>query len=435
MDDARGGSLKSFFSIWFGQLISWVGSGLTTFAFGVWLYQRTGSVTQYAVISLLAVLPLILISPGAGFLVDRLDRRRIMLASDFGAALCTLAVIVVTRCAALQLWEVYAVVLIGATLKAFHGPAFASLIPSLVPPHWLSRANGLVQLGVALQQVLSPMIAGHFLDSIGIKGLIIADLVSYLFAILFLLPVRGEPAPERNSGETLTPREMVLDAWYYLRSRPGIFPLLLFMALVNFLAGFVVVLSTPLILSFGTVQTLGNILSLCGIGMVAGSLFMSSWKGGANRKLPFILRIEFFCGICILLAGIRASAVLISTVGFIFFFSLPVVNGTIQTILQMGITPTMQGRVFALSNMISSALFPIAYLIAGPLADYVFEPLMRVGGPLSGSVGLVIGVGPGRGIGLLFFLIGILTSLTAGICSLSGRFVPEEGAELTLDDA
>jgi MFS family permease len=198
--------------------------------------------------------------------------------------------------------------------------------------------------------------------------------------------------------------------WAYLKQRPGLLGLLILFASVNFALGFFSALFTPLILSFSTADVLGSTLSVGGIGMVVGSLVMSAW-GGSKRKINSLMGAMFVGGLTLSLAGVRANPWLIGAAAFSFFVGMPIANGSSQAIWQAKVAPDVQGRVFATRSMIATVATPLAYILAGPLADNVFEPLMSTEGALAGSVGTLIGVGPGRGIGLIFIIMGMLIAL------------------------
>jgi hypothetical protein len=182
------------------------------------------------------------------------------------------------------------------------------------------------------------------------------------------------------------------------------------LAASNFLVGIVDVLATPLVLSFASAAVLGTVLSIAGIGMLVGASVLSTW-GGPQRLINSVFGFMLLSGLSILVAGVRPSVPLFALAAFLFFLGLPIMNGSIQVIFQRKVAPDMQGRVFALMGAIAGSSLPLAYLIAGPLADRVFEPLLAPGGLLVGSIGQLIGVGRGRGIGLMFIVIGALTML------------------------
>jgi len=421
--------MQVFFVIWLGQLVSLVGSGLTGFALGLWVYQRSGSVTQFAFIALFTVLPNILLSPVAGVLVDRWDRRWTMILSDAGAALSTLAVAILFLTNHLEVWHIYLAAATSSACSAFQVPAYLALITLLVPKQQLGRTGGMVQIGQAASDILAPALAGLLVVTIQVWGVLLIDFVTFLFAVLTLLMVR---VPEHRiiARGKLGGQSLLSEAaygWTYIAARPGLLGLLIFLAATNFfLGGMVGPLITPMILEIASPQILGIVISIAGSGMLVSSLVMSAW-GGPQRRIAGILGFELLCGLCIVLIGLRPSAWLIAIGAFGAHFTLPIINGSNLAIWQSKVAPEVQGRVFAAQQAIAKAATPLAYLAAGPLADRIFGPALASGGPLAGSVGQIVGVGPGRGIGLLFIVMGILTMLATGIAYLNPRIRLVEG--------
>jgi len=405
--------IRVFILVWFGQLISLTGSGITGFALGIWVYQRTGSATQFALISLFVMLPSILMSPLAGALVDRWNRRWAMILSDTGAAMSTLAIALLVMTDNLEIWHIYLATAITSTFSAFQWPAYSAAITLLVPKQHFGRASGMTQLAEAVAQLISPVLGGVLLVTIQLQGVILLDLATFLVALVILLLVRF-PDVKTTVVKQVVKSGLLHEAaygWHYIMARPGLLGLLILFAASNFLVGIVSVLITPLALSFTSVTVLGTILSIGGIGMLMGSLVMSTW-GGPQRLIYGVFGFQLLGGMCILTAGLHTIVPFLAISAFLFFFSLPIINSCSQAIWQKKVAPDVQGRVFAMRRMIAWSSLPLAYLVAGPLADYVFEPLlMTPHSYLANSIGQIIGVGPGRGIGLLFMVMGTLTLL------------------------
>ena len=428
---------RTFLLIWFGQLISLTGSGLTGFALGVWVYQRTGSVTQFALISLSTALPGIVFSPIAGALVDRWDRRIAMLLSDSGAGLCTLILALLFLSGRLEVWHIYIAMAISSSFSAFQWPAYSAATTLLVPKEHLGRASGMVQLGEAAAQLASPAMAGVLMGVISVPGVMLVDFVTFLFAVFTLLVVRV-PRPEITLEGQASRGSLLAEAgfgWTYISARPGLLGLLLFFAMTNFATGFVQVLYTPLVLSFTTAAVLGVLLSTGGVGFLVGSLMMSVW-GGPKRRIYGIFGAQLLMGAVLFLAGFPPQAWILGVAAFLFFFSLPITNGCSQAIWQIKTAPDVQGRVFAVRRMIAWASLPLSYLLAGPLADQIFEPLLFESGPLAGSLGQIIGVGDGRGTALLFILSGciILLATLAAYLYLPLRRVEAELPDIVVEE-
>jgi hypothetical protein len=268
---------------------------------------------------------------------------------------------------------------------------------------------------------------------------ILIDVTTFLFAVFTLLLIRfprlAISAPAHETEKTDTFWQQLTYGWTYINARPGLRGLLLFSTVVNFLWGMVGALITPLILNFTTSANLGLIISIAGGGMVLGSLAMSAW-GGPRRRIHGVLRFEFLSGLCFILIGIRPAFWPIALGVFGAHCTIAVIFGSNQAIWQRKVAPEVQGRVFATQQMVAKAAMPLAYLLAGPLAEWVFEPLLATGGTLAPSVGAIVGTGPGRGIGLLFVVMGVIKMGVALVGGLNPRvrLVEDELPDITLQN-
>ncbi|MBD2498839.1 MFS transporter [Nostoc sp. FACHB-280] len=404
--------MRLFILIWFGQLVSLLGSGLTRFALGIWVYQETGSVTLFSLISLFTMLPSILLAPLAGVFVDRWDRRWTMILSDSGAGLSTLAMGLLLLTGRLEIWHIYLAVGVSSAFSAFQLPAYVALTTLLVPKQHLGRASGMVQTADAISRLLSPIIAGVLIVTIQIQGVILIDFLTFVIAAIALLLVRF-PKPkttlEIHKGQGFLLSEAIY-GWTYISTRRGLLGLLIFFTISNFFIGIVSVLFTPLVLAFTSATVLGSVFSLGGVGMLLGGLTMSTW-GGFKYRIYSVLGFTLLNSLCILFGGLQPSVPIFFVTTFIYFFGVAIINSSDQAIWQSKVPLAIQGRVFAIRTMLAWASLPLAYLIAGTLADRIFETLLAVDGPLAGSLGQIIGVGKGHGIALLFVAIAILMIL------------------------
>jgi MFS family permease len=410
-DAVRG--VWAFALIWLGQLVSLVGSGLTGFALSTWVYQDTDSVTAYTLVVLAIMAPSALLSPLAGALVDRWNRRTAMLLSDAGAAVCTFVIALLLSARRLELWSLLLAVAASSAFGALQWPAFSAATTLLVPRQHYGRANGLLQVSEAIGYVVPPALAGFLVIWTQVRGVVLLDFGTFLLALITLLLVRV-PRHEPASGdpETHSLLREILFGWTYLGARPGLMGLLIVFALTNLALGLGMSLFTPMALSFADVHVVGVITSIGATGMLAGGLAMSVW-GGPKRRVRGVLGSLALQGLAMLIGGIRPSIPIVCVATFGFFFAFAISSASSSAIWQCKVAPDVQGRVFATRSAIATSAMPLAYLLAGPLADGVFEPLLAVDGPLAASAGRVIGTGPGRGIGLMFVAAGILTTLVS----------------------
>ncbi len=405
--DAR---MRVFMIVWFGQLISVIGSGLSSFALDIWVYQRTGSITQFALAALCSQLPNILMLPVAGALVDRWNRRFCIIISESGLCLSMLAIIFLLATGQLEVWHVYIASIVGSIFNAFQEPAYSATIPLLVPKQHLGRANGMARLGEAVARLFSPVLAGVLIVTIHLEGVIILDFATYIFSVITLLSVRFPKTTPADSELNASLLSEVVYGWKYITARPGLLGLETFQAVTNFFEEIFTLLIIPLVLSFASPATLGIVLSISAIGGLLGALIMSTY-GGPPRLIYSLLGFELLAGLCIFVAGVQPSIPLFTVAAFLVCLGVPIVYGSGEAIWQKKVPQEVQGRVFATKQMIATSSQPLAYLLAGPLADRLFEPLMAKNGSLASSIGQIIGVGPGRGIGLLFTILGILIVL------------------------
>jgi DHA3 family macrolide efflux protein-like MFS transporter len=431
-------SMKTFAIIWTGQFVSLIGSGLTGFALGVWVYIETGSVTPLALVVLFATVPHLVVAPFAGALVDRWDRRKAMILSDSGAAACTAVVAVLLYTESLEIWHIYITSFATSCFSTFQWPAYTAATTLLVPKRHLARAAGMVQTAQSASNILSPMIAGILIVTVQIWGVLAIDFATFLFALATLLFVRIPPPSlsaegEKGKGSLL---QEVAYGLTYIRARPGLLALLMFFAGINLAHSSFYVLFVPMVLSFASPTVLGTLESVGGVGMLLGGLFLSVW-GGPKRRVNGVLGFGLLGGAATIFVGVRPDAVVIAAANLATSFSIPLINGCSQAIWQVKTAPDIQGRVFSVRRAIAWSTTPISYLLVGPLADRVFEPAMAAGGGLAESMGRIIGAGPGRGLGLMFILMGIFIMSVTVVCFLYPRlrFVEDELPDMVEEES
>ncbi|EPX59033.1 Major facilitator superfamily MFS_1 [Cystobacter fuscus DSM 2262] len=414
---------RTFVLVYLTQLISLLGSQLTAFGLGLWVYQRTGSTTAYGAVALATLAPGVLAAPFAGVLVDH-SARKAMLAGHVGAGLCSLALALLVQADAPRLWLILALVALASICNSVQFPGLSSVSPRLIPPEQLGRANGAVHLGTAVGQLVAPAAATTILAAGSLWTILLIDALSFLVASTMLLVIHIPPA-QGAATTRVHWRGVFADAkggWQYLRGRRGFIWLLALFALMNFTLGIAQVLVTPFVLGFNDMHVLGGVMSFAGLGMVTGSVLLLVWGGPRRGRIRAVLCFALVESVSLLLLGVlRPSAFLVAACAFGVLFATPLVVGCGQTIWQRKIPAALQGRVFGIRFLVAQGVLPLAFLLAGPLADHVFEPLMRHEGPLSTSVGAVLGTGPGRGIALLFVVLGLLSILGVLLAATSPR--------------
>lgn len=404
--------MRTFLIVAVGQLISTFGSRLDNFGMGIWVYEKTGSTMQFAFILLLTAVPAFLISLVAGVIVDRWDRRWVMIWANAGAALSTLVIMLLAWADRLEVWHVYVAILFNSIFDTIQFMAFFAAIAQLVPKEYRGQASGIMRTGNSIGQIIGPVLAGAIMVSTQLKGLLLIDFVSFLAVIAALLAVRFpklETTGATRPGKGPVWRE-ALYGWTYMRARTGLVALLVFETVLVFLVQVTYVLFNPLVLNIATPDVLGTIVSVGGVGGVTGGLLMSTW-GGPKRRMRGVFASSFLIAIGIILLGTRFSLPLIAVIAALIYGCVPIFEGSKQVLWQTKVAADVQGRVLAMRQLTSISVSSIAYLSAGLLSDQVFGPLLDGDSVLARSVGAIIGAGTGRGIAFFYMCMGALMAL------------------------
>ena len=366
-----------FFTIWSGQALSLFGSALVQFALIWWLTQKSGSATVLAIATLAGMLPQIVIGPFAGALVDRWNRRIIMILADGTIAIFSLLLAYLFAAGIVQIWHIYAVMMVRALGGAFHFPAMSASTPLMVPKEQLTRINGLNQALQGVNSLVAPPVGALLLGILPTQGVLLIDVGTAMLAILPLLFISiPQPQRQEESGQQRIKPSLWQDiraALTYIRSIPG-FTAIIFMALfLNFLLVPTGAL-TPLLITkhFGKgAIELGLMESSMGFGIIAGGVLLSIW-GGFKKKIVTTVTGIIGLGIGVMLVGLApAHLFALAIAGNVTLgFMLPIANGPVGALMQSIVRPDMQGRVMSLLNSGATAIAPLGLLIAGPFSDW-----------------------------------------------------------------
>lgn len=416
--------MTAFTIIWFGQLVSLLGTGMSRFALTIFAWQLTGEATALAMVGFFSFGPTVLLSPFAGAIVDRANRKLIMMLSDFGAALVTMVVLGLFLTDQLQIWHLYLTGAIAGAFESFQFPAYSAAITVMLPKDQYARASGMHSLVHSASAIGAPILAGALIGFVGINGILTLDIITFVVAIsaLFIVFI---PQPETTEAGRAGQGNLWKEAGYgfrYILDRPSLLGLQTVFFFVNLVTSFSLILLAPMVLSrTGNDEiALGTVQTFFGVGGVVGGVILSVW-GGPKRKIRGVLfgiamAAIFGTG----LIGFGRDVVFWAGGTFMISFFLPIINGSSQAIWQSKVAPDVQGRVFAVRRLIAQITSPLAFLIAGPLADRVFEPAMQIGGSLEPAFSSLVGSGDGAGIALIFLITGVLG---AGV-AIAGYSIP-----------
>ncbi|MZG02114.1 non-ribosomal peptide synthetase/MFS transporter [Streptomyces sp. SID5614] len=403
-DSGPAPGMGRFLAVAFGQLLSITGSALTEFALPVWIYMETGSMGKYALYAVIGMLPGILVGPLAGAVVDRLDRRRVMLTSDIVAGSTQAALLTLLLSGNLASWHIYVLLGVLSVALTFQRLAYASSVPQLVPKQYLGHANGITQMAFGFAQFIVPLAAVALMAGIGLKGILILDVVSYTIAIGVLSFVRFPKTLPWKRKESLV-AEIKHGFAHSWRNR-GFRAMLLWFAALNIFLSPLFLLITPLVLSFDSLAAVARISVAGGAGAILGGIAMGFWGGPKNHRMRGMLGLAGLLALACALVGVRADLWIIGIGAFGMSCALSMVNGVYTTIVQIKVPQRFHGRVFALNTLVAWSTLPIGHGVIAPVGSAVFGPMFEDGGSLASTVGALIGTGPGRGIGFMYLLFG-----------------------------
>ncbi|MFE4637578.1 amino acid adenylation domain-containing protein [Streptomyces sp. NPDC056773] len=422
-------TMGRFLAIATGQQLSMIGSALTEFALPIWIYLQTGSLFQLGMLAACGLVPGIVVAPLAGAIVDRGDRRRVMLYGDVAAGLTQAALLGLYLAGSLEIWHCYVMISLLSAALAFQRVAWGSAVPQLVPKRFLGRANGVVQMALGLAQFLVPLIAVGILHVIGLGGILVFDVVSYLIATGVTLAVRFPDVMAATRRESVA-AEIRAGFQRALGSRHFRAMLFWFAALNIFLSP-LFLLITPLVLSFSSTAAAGWVSTAAGLGAVLGGLTLLVWGGPRRMRLRGVLFATLGLAAACVLTGLRPSVTVVAAGAFGMTYGLALLNGIYATVIQTKVPMRFHGRVIAVNTLVAWSTLPIGFALVAPAGPGLLQPLMEEGGALASSVGALIGTGDGRGIGLLYLVFGlamaalVLISLCIPVLARFDREVPD----------
>ena len=434
--------MKTFLTIWVGQLVSTLGSFMTVFALTLWVWDQTESATALTLVLFFAQLPRIVVTLFAGMITDRFNRQRLMLLGDTSAAISTAVVGGLWLTGSLQIWHLCAVMAVHGCFSQLQQLAYSASIALMVPKAQYTRAGSLnAALGFSAA-ILSPVFAGSLYPQIGLGGIMVIDLLTFTVAFGTLLSVTlpqppkeslKEPAdqqlPENQTKQPLnfSVRDLTF-GFRYIKASPGLSAMVIAFTLFAIPNDMGRALYNPMILSRtgGDAQLLGTVTTMAGLGGVVGALAVSIW-GGFNRRIDGMLLGFIGTGLSKLVLGMGQSAWIWLPAQFFAHLHTPLIFSSSNAIWYAKVPPAIQGKVLAADTLVGLLVGAFSPLLAGPLADYVFEPAMASGGWLAPVFGPWLGIGPGSGIALLYCgsAIAMVTVGSLGYCFTTLRKVEQ----------
>ncbi|MBO5169187.1 MAG: MFS transporter [Oscillospiraceae bacterium] len=388
--------VNRFLLLWAGELVSSIGSGLTSFGLGVYVFRQTGSAADMALVSLLAFLPTLLLSVPAGVLADRYDRRGLMMIGDGFSALGILYILFCMQTGGASLTQICIGVTISSVFSSLLEPAYRATVSDILEQEDYSKASGLVSLAGSARYLISPILAGILLTVSDIRLLLILDMGTFFLTVTCTGVVRhgleSKAAEHKEAFFTL-----LKEGWQAVTEKQGVLLLILLSSVMTCFMGAFQILAEPMILAFSDSATLGICETLCASGMLVSSLFLGirGIRKGYVKRLSLSLA---FAGAAMICFGLRENLVLICVSGFGFFTMLPFSNNCLDYLVRTNIAEALQGRAWGLIGFLSQIGYVVAYSLSGLLAD---------------GIGSQLGIGVGRGAAAVIMVSGVLLGIIA----------------------
>lgn len=410
--------MAGFTIVWLGQIVSVLATNMSGFALTIWAFEKTSSATVLGLVQLSFTLPFLLISPVAGAMVDRYNRKLMMMVSDLGAVLATVGILVLNATGQLEIWHMCVASGIFGLSGTFQWPAYMAAISTMVPKEQYGRANGMMSLIDSGPAVFSPVLAGALLPFIGLTGILVIDVLTFFLAIGALLIVHV-PQPELTEEGQAGKGSLMKEAAFgfkYIFARRSLLSLLLVILCLNLVGGLSQSLFAPMILlrTDNNSASLGVVQSAFAVGGVVGGLIVSAWGGFKKRIRGMLIGWSLYGLFGLILFGLGRSLYFWIPVAFLAAINFPFTQSASNAIWQSKVAPDVQGRVFSARRLIAWLVDPIMPVLSGLMADYVMEPAMKMGGSLAHTFGWLVGTSPGSGMSLQFIVSGLLyLSVTA----------------------
>ena len=409
-------NFKNFILLWATQALSRLGSSLTPFALILWAYEETGSALSTALLTVSSYVPYILLSLPVGTLTDRMGKKRLMLASDTAAALCTLTILFAWLSGNLQLWHLYLVNCITGTAQTFQQPASEVATTLVTPEDKYQKAGSLNALAYSVINMASPVIATALYSVGGLTLVITVDLSSFTVAFLSLLLFVKIPEEQGEKRESSHIVRDLKEALAFLRTNIGILQVILFLAAINFIASIYNAALPAMILSLESESVLAAVQSTAGIAMIIGSAIATMMPTPRSRVKAIIISLFISMSTENFMLAFSRNPATWCIGAFLGWLCIPVMNTNLDALMRSQIPAVIQGRIYSARNMLQFFTIPLGYLAGGILVDMVFEPFMA--DRSSTALNMLFGTGKGSGAAFLFAVIGVMGVL---VCSIFSR--------------
>ncbi len=396
-----------FLLLWGGEFISSIGGGLTSFGLSVYVFQKTGSAADTALVSLLAFLPVLLLSPLAGVLADRFDRCLMMMIGDGMSGLGLVYILVCMLTGEADLYQICIGVFISAVFSSLLEPSYRAVVTDMLTKDEYSKASGMISLAGSARYLISPLLAGVLLGVGDVKLLLVIDICTFVLTVICTAVVKMSRltkhiVKKESFGASFK------EGWKAVTEKKGIMILIVISSVITCFMGAIQILVEPMILDFESSKTLGIAETVCASGMLVSGIIIGCV--GIKKNFTRVLSISLaVCGLAMIGFGLKENIIMICCFGFLFFFMLPFANNCLDYMTRTNIDADKQGRAWGLISFLSQIGYVVAYGVAGVMADKIAE---------------VRNIGVGRGAAIVIMVSGLLLAVMS-ISILKFRSVRE----------
>ncbi|MEO0767850.1 MAG: MFS transporter [Cyanobacteria bacterium J06649_4] len=416
--------MRIFTLIWLGQLVSTLGTYMTYFALTLWAWDATGSATALALVGFFSQLPRIPTTIFAGLIVDRYNRKNLMLLGDVVSVAGTVTVGILYITQQLQIGYLYGIVLLTGGFSQLQILAYQASVSLMVTKQHYTRTGSMASAVHYGSSIVGPALAGVLYPRIGLSGIIIVDLVTFAVAIVTLL-LAPIPQPPISQTKPPQPEPLIGKLTFGFRQiwrQPSLKALMLTTVLFTFAHDLGGALYSPMILARtrGSAQALASVSAMAGIGGVVGAVVVSIW-GGPKQRIQGVLGGYIGAGLSKTVFGFGQALTVWLPAQVCSSLNFPLLSSARSALWMEHVTPATQGRLFAANSLAIQSASALAVLLAGPLADRVLEPAMMSGGWLAHWLAFGFGSGPGAGMAVLYVTCAVAMMLVG----IGGFLLPQ----------
>jgi len=395
---------KKIYLLWFGQTISWTGSGMSFFAIGVWVYETTGRASALSTILFTVAIVGVVTGPFGGVLADRFPRKRLIIIFDLTIAvlMCIVGYLALNNILTLTLLIPFA--LAFGIFEIAHWTTWSAFLGDVVKKNEVTKVSALFESAEAISVLIAPIGGAFIYAFFGLPGVILVDIITCIFGIATITFFKSKKVEVKDKLSFRNVYFDLVEAYSWLKKQKGLLALVSILSIANFLWGFTSVLLPPMILSFTDARGLGIVESSIGLAFLLGSIISLRLADKLQGNLKVAIYMGLLSGLSLILGSIRPSIFLLCIHGIING-----VSGTVQYTVSSGAwlsitTEDIRGRALALRGTIAQMLRPLGVIIAGPLGDYLEFTFYPANADILSPL---VGTGPGRGYAFLFFIVGV----------------------------